>query len=84
MTHVGSETINDPPSAPPAPISSCTDWYAEGESRVVEAGGVRIVVRFIGRKGRRGRIALEAPAGAVFRSLARLSYASPAASTFEA
>jgi hypothetical protein len=33
---------------------------------VVEVDGVRIVVRFIGRKGRRGRIAIEAPAGAVF------------------
>lgn len=47
----------------------CIDWYSEGESRTVEVGGVRVTVRFIGRKGRRGRIAIEAPAGAVFRAL---------------
>lgn len=46
------------------------DWYSEGESRVVEVDGVRIVIRFIGRKARRGRILIEAPAGAVFRGLA--------------
>jgi hypothetical protein len=51
--------------APPS-TSQCIDWYAEGQSRTVEVNGVRIVVRFIGRKGRRGRIAIEAPAGAVF------------------
>jgi len=26
----------------------------EGEERIVEAGGIRIAVRFVGRKGRRG------------------------------
>lgn len=46
----------------------CVDWYAEGESRTVEVDGVRITVRFIGRKGRRGRIAIEAPAGTQFES----------------
>jgi hypothetical protein len=45
------------------------DWYSEGQVRVVEVAGVRITVRFIGRKGRRGRIAIEAPAGAVFAAL---------------
>ena len=44
------------------------DWYSEGETRVVEASGVRVVVRFVGRKGRRGRIVIEAPAGATFSS----------------
>ena len=46
----------------------CIDWYSEGEERVVEAGGVRITIRFVGRRGRRGRIAISAPAGAVFTS----------------
>ena len=46
----------------------CIDWYSEGQSRTVEVGGIRITVRFIGRKGRRGRVAIEAPAGAVFRT----------------
>jgi len=49
-------------------VSQCIDWYAEGEERIVEAGGIRIAVRFVGRKGRRGRIAITAPAGAAFRA----------------
>jgi hypothetical protein len=52
----------------PSTICTSIDWYAEGQSRVVEVDGVRITVRFTGRKGRRGRIAIEAPAGAVFAS----------------
>ena len=63
----------DPPISPvvPAavPTSRCIDWYAEGESKVVEVNGARIVVRFVGRRGRRGRIAIEAPAGAAFSTL---------------
>jgi hypothetical protein len=51
---------------PPAVTCSCIDWYAEGEAKVVEVDGVRIMVRFVGRRGRRGRIVIEAPAGAVF------------------
>jgi hypothetical protein len=50
-------------------LSQCIDWYAEGEERSVEADGVRVVVRFVGRKGRRARIAIIAPAGAAFQSL---------------
>ncbi len=50
-------------------FSQSIDWYAEGESRIVEADGVRIEVRFTGRKGRRSRIAITAPSGATFRSL---------------
>jgi hypothetical protein len=50
-----------------APTSTCIDWYSEGETRVVDVDGVRVIVRFVGRKGRRGRIAIEAPAGAAFR-----------------
>jgi hypothetical protein len=52
----------------PSLTSRCIDWYHEGESRTVEVDGLRITVRFIGRKGRRGRIAIEAPAGAVFQA----------------
>jgi hypothetical protein len=48
------------------PTCRVIDWFHEGEAKVVEVDGVRIIVRFIGRKGRRGRIAIEAPAGAVF------------------
>lgn len=50
------------------PTSRSTDWYAEGQSRVVEAGGLKVTVHYVGRKGRRARIVIEAPAGAEFRS----------------
>jgi hypothetical protein len=53
--------------APPA-TSVCIDWYSEGEAKVVEVDGVRVLVRFVGRRGRRGRIAIEAPAGARFEA----------------
>ena len=50
-------------------FSKCIDWYSEGESRIVEINGVCVVVRFVGRQSRRGRIAITAPAGATFRSV---------------
>ena len=50
------------------PPSVSIDWYAEGQTRVVEVDGVRVTVRFVCRRGRRARIAIEAPAGALFRS----------------
>ncbi len=52
----------------PADTSQSIEWYAEGEERTVNAGGVQIAVRFVGRKGRRGRIAITAPPGATFRT----------------
>ena len=52
-----------------APTSQSIDWYAEGHARDVEVAGVRVTVRFVGRKGRRARIAITGPAGAVFRAL---------------
>jgi hypothetical protein len=55
-----------PERRPAADTSQSFDWYSEGEARTVEADGVRITVRFVGRKGRRARIAITAPAGAVF------------------
>lgn len=42
------------------------DWYAEGEERTVEVDGIRVTIRFVGRQGRRARIAITAPSGAVF------------------
>jgi hypothetical protein len=50
-------------------MSQSIDWYAEGESRIVEIDGVQVTVRFVGRRGRRGRIAIIAPPGATFRAL---------------
>jgi len=62
------EAAAPPPTSPGTSTSVCIDWYAEGQCRVVEVNGIRVVVRFVGRSGRRGRIAIEAPAGAVFRA----------------
>ena len=45
------------------------DWYHEGQSRTVDVDGMSVTVRFIGRKGRRARIAITGPAGAVFRAV---------------
>ena len=56
------------PAAESRATSQCIDWFHEGETKVVEIDGVRVIVRFIGRKGRRGRISIEAPAGAVIRT----------------
>jgi hypothetical protein len=53
----------------PAEASHCIDWYAEGESRVVEIGDVQVTIHCVGRKGRRARISITAPAGAVFQPL---------------
>jgi hypothetical protein len=58
--------VDDPTKT--APTSRLVDWFSEGETRVVEVDGVRVIVRFVGRKGRRGRIVIEAPAGSVFRA----------------
>jgi len=55
----------------PPPASRSTEWYHEGEARTVEVNGLQITVRFVGCKGRRGRIAITAPPGASFSSLDR-------------
>jgi hypothetical protein len=49
------------------PVSQSIAWYSKGQERIVEADGVRVVVRFVGPRARRGRIAITAPPGAVFR-----------------
>ncbi len=54
------------PAACEAGHSQCIEWYHEGQTRVVDVNGVRIEVRYIGRKGRRARIAIVAPPGAAF------------------
>jgi hypothetical protein len=56
----------DVPAREVAPTSQSIDWYAEGEARDVDVAGVRVTVRFVGRKGRRARIAITGPAGALF------------------
>lgn len=53
--------------------SQCIEWYHEGQTRIVEVDGVRIEVRFVGRKGRRARIAIIAPPGAAFLATERTS-----------
>lgn len=34
------------------------EWFAPGQERVVEVNGVPVTIRFVGRKGRRARIAV--------------------------
>jgi len=63
----GPETTGDNNTAPSALTSKSIDWYAEGQSRIVEIDGVRVTVKLIGRKGRRSRILIEASPGAEFR-----------------
>jgi len=41
-------------------------WVYKGESNVVEVNGVRIVVRFVGRRGRRGGLRLRRRRGRCF------------------
>ena len=59
----GTAANRKPPSAA---VSRSIDWYAEGQSRMVEIGDVQVFFRFVGKKGRRARIAITAPAGATF------------------
>lgn len=42
------------------------DWYSEGEERAVVVDGNLVVVRFVGRHGRKARISIQAPPGAEF------------------
>src|SRR4051794_18772444 len=66
-TSVHDECI---PQRNPDPDRLCQsiDWYAEGQVRTVEVNGVRVAIRFVGRHGRRARIAITAPTGAIFLS----------------
>ena len=59
-------TLGHPGPSPS--VSKSVDWYHEGDERIVEADGIQITVRFVGRKGRRGRIAITAPPGATFQA----------------
>lgn len=68
MEHSKDQPSRDRPSVRNSPRSTCrsVDWYAEGDSRVVQCDGIAITVRYVGRKGRRGRIMIEAPAESDF------------------
>lgn len=48
--------------------SQSIDWYSAGDFRLIEFGGIKLTVRIVGRKGRRTRISITGPAGAVFRA----------------
>jgi hypothetical protein len=56
----------------PSPtVSQSIEWYSEGQERIVEVGGTEMRVRLVGRNGRRARISITAPPGAVFRARER-------------
>lgn len=64
-----SEAIASSPCAPHVARCTSIEWFHEGFSRSVEVDGVKVTIRLVGRRGRRARIAIEAPAGAVFRAI---------------
>ena len=68
LKHGATSRTDDSNDTEITSTSQSIDWYHEGESRTVEVAGVLVTVRLIGRKGRRSRIAIVAPAGAEFRS----------------
>ena len=70
MTHdSGSLKPRKSATTDPASVSRDIAWYHPGESRLVDIGGLQITVRLVERNGRRARIAITAPAGAVFRDV---------------
>ena len=70
MFELGRENTEDEMDANEKRVETCQsiDWYKVGETRVVEVAGVWIEIRFVGRKGPKGRIAITAPPGTQFRS----------------
>jgi len=59
----------DQSSKPDASQAVCdVGWYHPGQSRSIEFGGLQVTVRFVARKGRRGRIAITATVGNGFRA----------------
>lgn len=72
ITGIGSNVGTRLPASQQRPAESPTcqsiDWFHEGDERVVKVGDMLVTVRFIGRKGRRARIAITAPAGAKYFS----------------
>jgi hypothetical protein len=63
-----SEADLERPDSNSGPTCRLIDWFAEGESKLVRIGEAEIEVRLVGRKGRRSRIAITAPAGAEFQA----------------
>lgn len=63
--------MHEPNGLTPSPTnaSQSIDWYAEGEARLVQCGGMTVMVRYVGRKGRRARIAITGPAGTSFHEV---------------
>jgi hypothetical protein len=52
-----------------APTSRLIDWFAVGQGCQVEAGGVTVILKVIGQKARRTRLAIVAPAGTTFSTI---------------
>ncbi len=49
--------------------SQVVSWFAEGQGLTIDFAGLTVIVRYVGRKGRRARIAVTAPPASVFHSL---------------
>lgn len=59
------QRVNDLP-ADACPSAKCVVWYSQGDVVEVVVDGRVISVQLVGRKGRRSRIAITAPAGSKF------------------
>ena len=56
-----NQNDSDNRMATPTEPNKSIEWYAGGQGQIVNVGGIQITVRFVERKGRRGRIAITAP-----------------------
>ena len=65
----GHGNADDDAGTQPTGSSQSIEWYHDGQSRLVSVNGIDVVIRYVGSKSRKARIAIEAPAGASFRSL---------------
>jgi hypothetical protein len=80
---IGMEQMKDDPPrskqrpspAGAEPVWQSIDWYHPGQSRTFEVSGVQVTVRFVGNRGRRGRIAVLAPVGVKLRNMSGKSSA---------
>jgi hypothetical protein len=52
-----------------AATSRLIDWFAVGQGCQVEAGGVTVILKVIGQKARRTRLAIVAPADTTFSTI---------------
>ncbi len=63
---MGKNVTADERTRVESPTSRLIDWFAVGQGCEIKVDGVVISLRVVGRKGRRARLSVVAPAGATF------------------